>query len=366
MHLKSFTLTFISTAIIFSNVAIANTTTYKINDSSATTAFWTPERMRDAEPMDLPRVDHNSVKKISINDLKKQFEDGPIGRDGSPPSINLIPNTQQYFQPKIDDTVSTFDVGTLNEQFTSAQLTPTTAVTAYPYRSVGKLFFTTPTGNKTCSASLIAPRVVLTAGHCVHNGNASASGWFSNFMFVPAYNNGVAPFLTWSASYIASTNSWVNGGGIVPNAADWGMLEITDQSVNGTITKVGNVAGWLGWLTLSTIPNHATMLGYPAAFDSGQQMHQVLAQSALAVAPNNAEYGSDMSLGAGGGPWIQNFGLASSGQTGGQNPARTRVVGVTSYGFNDSTSLGNGSSIFDNTNFIGLFNFICGHQSGNC
>lgn len=365
MYLKTFTLTLISASILLSSAAMANTIVHKINDPAATMAYWTPERMRDAEPMDLPRVDPKNVKKLSISELKKQFEGDPVGRDGSPPSVDITPDTHQIFQPKMQDNVTSLDVGTLSEQFTSAQLTPTSAVTTYPYRAAGKLFFTTPTGNKTCSASVISPRVVFTAGHCVHNGNGSATGWFSNFMFVPAFNNGTAPYLSWSASFISSIGIWTNGGGTVPNAADWGMLEMNDQSINGTTTKLGNVVGWLGWQTLSTIPNHATILGYPVAFDSGQLMHQVLAQSAVAVAPNNAEYGSDMSLGAGGGPWIQNFGTASSGQTGGLNSARTRVIGVTSYGFNNTTSLGNGSSILDN-NFIGLFNFICGHQTGNC
>ena len=366
MHVKSFTLTLISASILLSNIAIAQNVVYKANDPAATVAYWTPERMRDAEPMDLPQVDPKSVKKLTINELKSQFEGVPIGKEGSPPSVDMTPDMHQYFQPKIKEYATTLDVGSLNEQFTSAQLTPTSAVTTYPYRAVGKLFFTTPSGNKTCSGSVISPRVVLTAGHCVHNGNGNSTGWYSNFMFVPAFNNGAAPYLTWHASYISSTSGWVSGGGTVPNAADWGMLEISDQVVNGTTTKLGSAVGFLGWLTLSTIPNHATILGYPAAFDSGQLMHQVLAQSALAVAPNNAEYGSDMSLGAGGGPWIQNFGTASTGQTGGLNSARTRVIGVTSYGYNNTTSLGNGSAIFDNTNFVSLYNFICAHQTGNC
>jgi hypothetical protein len=323
--------------------------------------------MQNAQPMDLPQVDPKNVKKLSLSELKSQFKGDPIAKDGAPPSIEMTPDMHPLFQPIMDVSEKpSFDVGTLNEQFTSAQLTPTTAVTTYPYRAVGKLFFTTPSGNKTCSAAVIAPRIVLTAGHCVHNGNGAASGWYTNFMFVPAFNNGAAPYLSWNASYISTTNGWFTGGGTVPNAADWGMLEMADQAVSGTTTQIGNAVGWLGFLTLSTIPNHATMLGYPVAFDSGQLMHQVLAQSAQAVAPNNAESGSDMNLGAGGGPWIQNFGTASTGQNGGKNATRNRVVGVTSYGYNDTTSLGNGSSILDNTNFIGLYNYVCGLQTGNC
>lgn len=377
MPIKAFHFALISTSIIFVNTTFANNMNsviaHEVNGPELIKAYWTPERMRDAEPMELPRTDPKNVKKISISKMKSQFGGTRTGEDGAPPSIEIQPDMHQYFQPMIHKElqhkeVASFDAidtGTVQEQFTSAQLTPTTSVTVYPYRAAGKLFFTTPNGNKTCSASVIKQRIVLTAGHCVHSGNNSSTGWYTNFMFVPAFNNGAAPFLTWSVSYKATTNIWYNSAGKVPNAADWGMLEIIDQPVNGVSTRIGNLVGWLGWQSLSTIPNHATILGYPNAFDNGQLMHQVLAQSATEVAPNNAEYGSDMSFGAGGGPWIQNFGSASTGQTGGLNPGRNRVIGVTSYGFNNTTSLANGSSILDN-NFVGLLNFVCNHKSGNC
>jgi len=364
MHLKSFTLTLLSSAILLSSAAVAQSlVAYKADNAAATIAYWTPERMANAKALDLPTIDRKNEKQLSLNELRAQFVGEPIGHEGAPPSVNIKPNTHQLFHPTQNSSVQPLDVGSLGEQFTSAELTPTTAVLSYPYRAAGKLFFTTPNGNATCSAAAISPRIVLTAGHCVHNG---IGAFYSNFMFVPAFSNASAPYMTWAASYIATTNVWASGGGTIPNAADWGMLEMVDQNINGTTTSLGNLVGWFGFLTLSTIPNHSTILGYPNAFDSGQQMHQVLAQSAVAVAPNNAEYGSDMSTGAGGGPWVQNFGAASSGQNGGSNAARNRIVGVTSYGFNDTTSLGNGSSILDNTNFVGLYNFICNHQTGNC
>lgn len=364
MHLKSFTLTLIGSAVLFSNAAMANPlVAYKVNNAEATIAYWTPERMAQAKSLDLPKVDRKNEKQLSLSELKAQQSGDPIDHEGSPPSVEFEPDNHQLFQPIDDIKAQPLDVGSLNEQFTSAQLTPTSASSVYPYRAVGKLFFTTPNGNATCSGAVIAPRVVLTAGHCVHNGKGN---WYSNFMFVPAFSNGSAPYSSWTSTYMASTGTWVNGGGTVPNSADWAMIEIADQSVSGTTQSLGRVTGWLGFLTLSTMPNHSTILGYPTAFDNGQLMHQVSAQSSVAVAPNNAEYGSDMGSGAGGGPWIQNFGAASSGQSGGLNAVRNRIVGVTSYGFNDTTSLGNGSSILDNTNFISLYNFICAHQSGNC
>lgn len=367
MHLKPFTLSLISASIIFSNMAMANPSIMsKVTEPAVIQAYWTPERMQSATPMDLPQANPNKVIKVSVEEMQSHFKGSPEGKEGFKPAVEPIPEMRQMFEPITSNTkANNLDAGTLNQLFTSAQLTPASAFTSYPYRTAGKVFFTTPAGNKYCSGVLIAQRIVLTAGHCVHNGNGLSSGWYSNWSFVPAFNNGSAPYLTWNASAVYATGTWVSGGGGVPNAGDWATLELADQVISGATTKIGNYVGYLGWLTLSTIPNHATMLGYSGQLDSGQILHQVTAESAVAVAPNNAEYGSDMNIGAGGGPWIQNFGNASVGQTGGTNPARNRVIAVASYGYNDTTTLSNGASIL-NSDFVSLYNTACARLAGNC
>jgi len=330
-------------------------------------SYWTPERMRAATPMDLPQADLNSVTKLSEKELMEKYANlKPQRTEAAPPTVNVQPQNTQLFQPILKNTKSSpRDAGSLKEQFSSSQLVPVSADQTYPYSTVGRLFFTTPNGDKTCSGAVIANRIVLTAGHCLHNGNNSSTGWYSNFMFIPAYHNGTAPFSQWTNATSIVTTVWYSGGGKVPNASDIAMLEMQDLTIGGAAKTIGSVVGKLGTQTLSTIPNHAHMLGYPDNLDNGQLMHQVTAQSALAVAPNNAEYGSDMNLGAGGGPWVQNFGVASVGQTGGTNPGRNLVIGVTSYGYNNTTTLANGSSILDAT-FTSMYNFVCGLQTGNC
>ena len=220
-------------------------------------------------------------------------------------------------------------------------------------------------GDFVCSASVIRPRVVLTAGHCVHSGSGSESGFYTNFLFVPAFRDGNAPYKTWDWSFAAVTSTWANGGGTVPNAADYAMLEIKDQVVGDTAQRIGNITGYLGYQTLSLIPNHSHLLRYPCNLDRCQKMHQVTSQSARSVSPNNAEYGSDMLGGSSGGPWVQNFGAYAAGQTGGLNSGLNRVVGVTSYGYINTAIRAQGSSIFDER-FISLLDTVCGHQTGNC
>jgi V8-like Glu-specific endopeptidase len=367
MHLKSLTL--VLGSIICTNAAMASTqppVMLKQNtDPQAVLDYWTPERMQEAVPMDLPIVNQSSARQVPADQIMQKYKgQKPEVHYGALPSVEVMPDTRQIIKPRMSDKQNggqLQDTGTLNEQFSSQRLVPLSADLSYPYTTVGKLYFTTPSGNKTCSGVVINDRVVATAGHCMYSG----TGWYGNWMFVPAYRDGTTPFQKWAYQSGAVPGTWYNGGGKIPNAGDFGCLAFKDQTINGAVVKLANVVGKIGFQTLSTIPNHAHILGYPGNLDNGEKMHQVTAQSAVAVSPNNAEYGSDMSLGAGGGPWIQNFGPASTGQTGGTNPARNMLIGITSYGFNDTYSFGNGSSIL-NDDFTSLYQFVCGQAAGNC
>ena len=82
---------------------------------------------------------------------------------------------------------------------------------AYPFRVVGLL------GNH-CTATLIAPRVVLTAGHCVFSqGGPGVGDWIADLSFKPAHDSGLVPqdpygTLDWvSATTVTGwtvSNSW--------------------------------------------------------------------------------------------------------------------------------------------------------------
>jgi V8-like Glu-specific endopeptidase len=344
------------------------------NNASATSVddYWTPERMQNAKPMPLPQVDRRSVKIMPTPDATQQkLNDGDSG-DGAPPEGYTPPEHRQLFKPLTQSFNSSHtkvmpnDRGTSNEQFSSSRLVPLTADLSYPYSTVGKLFFTIPNkGNYVCSASVLRPRVILTAGHCVHSGSGGSAGFYGNFKFVPAFRDGAAPYQTWNWAYAITTSTWATGGGTVPNAADYAMIEAGDNRVGDVTRTIGSVTGYLGWQTQALIPNHAHLLGYPCNLDSCQKMHQVTAQSAKNISPNNVEYGSDMGGGSSGGPWVQNFGSYSTGQTGGLNAGLNRIVGVTSYGYISTDPKAQGSAIPD-SRFVNILNTICAHRAGNC
>jgi hypothetical protein len=94
-------------------------------------------------------------------------------------------------------------------------------------------------------------------------------------------------------------------------------------------------------------------------------MHQVTAGAFRNTSPNNVEYGSDARGGSSGGPWIQNFGVVSVGQTGGVNSGVNRVVGVTSYGYVSTDPKVQGASVPD-SRWVELWNLVCGRRAGNC
>lgn len=363
---------FLSTIFLYSTAlfAIDDIGPYVVKESSQTILdYWTPERMLNAKPMPLPRVDFNSINESKLtNPLANEPS---VSKDSFPPTVQIKPDMKPLYKVitqslSENETYSKLDNGSSNLQFSSSQLVPISADLTFPYSAVGKLFFTIPNeGNFVCSASVIDNRVVLTAGHCVHSGANGQNGFHKNWMFIPAFRDGAAPLQRWTAVFADSTSTWKTGGGGVPNAADYGMLEMSDNVVNSTTQKIGNVTGKLGFATQKLTPNHAHLLGYPCNLDNCQKMHQITAQNGPAGGSNTVRYGSDMAGGSSGGPWVQNFGIAAGGQTGGRNPLMNKVIGVTSYGSTDRSVMAQGASNFDQR-FTDLFNLVCRHRAGNC
>jgi len=335
-----------------------------VGAQAAAREYWTPERMRNAKPLPLPRA--SAAPMPLLPDETARAAAAPSrSAAGKPPSVQVTPDLQPLFEPLPDDQsggVEAQDVGSRGAQFSSSRVFPDGATTTYPYRAIGKLFFTKPGGGDfICSAAVQRRRVVTTAGHCVHAGNGNANAYYTNFQFVPAYRSGIAPYGRWTPVFVATTQAWINGGATFPNAADFAMFDMADR--NGS--KIGDVTGYLGYLTNKLRPNHAHLVGYPANLDSGERMHQVAAQSFAADGPNAVVYGSDMTGGSSGGPWIQNLGVPAVGQTGGTNALGNVLIGVTSYGPVASGVLYQGSSI-PAAAFTALLTQVCGRRAGNC
>jgi V8-like Glu-specific endopeptidase len=340
-----------------------NTVSITNNDPANTLRYWTPEKLRNAKPLALPQSNINALP--SIQRITSPSAEQSVRGNGKRPTVDLAPDLKPLFEPLVEIENNTaqqpFNVGTQRAYFTSSRVIPPSADVYYPYRAVGKLFFRTPQGNSICSAAVLRPRIILTAGHCVHRGNGGSTGFYSNFVFIPAYRNGVAPLQRWSATRVITTSSWATGNARVPNSADFAIIEVADVSSR----RIGDVTGYFGYQTSRLLPNHTTMLGYPANHDSGEIMHKVNAESFGSGGNNTVLYGSDMRGGSSGGPWVMNFGELAAGQADGQERSPNIIVGVTSYGPTPIGPLYQGSSVL-NSEFTSILNTACGWNSRNC
>lgn len=329
--------------------------------------YWTPERFKAAKPLDLPKASPEAMR----NQFEATNSTTPAGRSGSPPKVSAAVSARQLFVPDAPAvTVQPFARGTSAADYTSTQVfplftgaaAPYSADRAYPHRAAGKLFFSINNVPYVCSASVIGARILATAGHCVHSG--TASGYYGNFVYVPSYRDGVAPFLSWTPRVVRATATWIGGGGGVPNAADYAMMEMNDQPYGGVVRRIGEVTGWFGWQTVSLARNHTSKLGYPMNLDSGEKMQNVMSSNFQNVAPNTVTYGSDARGGGSGSAWVQNLEIVSAGQDG-LNTGSNRVVGITSYGPVDPAIKYTGSSILDNR-WSTMYSDLCALRAGNC
>lgn len=335
-------------------VSIAN------DNVTMSSGYWTPERMRGAQPYPLPGASETRVTGTAGPSAAGASQSSP----SRAPSYNGPLLDVQLHAPvakatgTADQAVAPEAAGTAGLRFTTERVVPMAQLRGtYPWRAVGKLFFTgAQGGNFVCSASVVRHRVVATAGHCVYD--TAVNRFHTNFLFVPGYDNGASPFGSFGWSFAATTASWVAGNGSVPNAADFGVIVAADKVVGGVPRRIGELTGWLGWKTLSLVGNNVSANGYPVNLDSGLRLQRTSAHVLRTAVPNSAEMGSDQRGGSSGSAWVQDWGLASVGQ-----PARELggnvMVGITSYGPVALTPRYQGSSILNNE-WVAIWNLACG------
>ncbi|HLL27906.1 MAG TPA: trypsin-like serine protease [Xanthobacteraceae bacterium] len=217
---------------------------------------------------------------------------------------------------------------------------------SYPLRWAGKFFFSKPgEGDYICSAQFIAPRIVLTAAHCVRDDNTGQ--WYRDFEFDLQYERGkttqkLTPkcFATWSG--------WVHGSSDDDDRFwhfDYAML------LTGEDSKTGNF-GWQYNYDPAQYPK-AYKVGYPADILDGEVIQ---VDGGPLTAPETRpglvrlEHGNPNNTGgSSGGAWVGNYSTSLTQDS-------NRVISVTSHHVNDETTVSFGPE-FDQ-NFKGLMDFV--------
>jgi V8-like Glu-specific endopeptidase len=331
-------------------------------------AYWTPARLLNAKVMK-PSPGPRWAPAEATLDLTTPT----IAASGSPPTEDaasdlaevVLPGGGTAQAPDQDQVSPADDLG--HGLFTESRVFPVPAQTAqypYPASTVGALFYHDPRtgGDGRCSASVLRPRIILTAGHCVVKASTSSNGryFYTNFAFYPSYNTGAAPVGVWGWQFADVENAWYFSDNTWPNSEDWAMLVATD---NAQAQKLGNITGWLGYVTGAISSNHLTIVGYPCNLDSCNLMQRNDAQTFASGGSNTWILGSATQGGVSGGPWVQDFGVVPVGspplQSGGN-----LVAAVNSYGPTGGNGY-SGASQF-NGDFLSLLNEVCAHNPGNC
>jgi V8-like Glu-specific endopeptidase len=177
-----------------------------------------------------------------------------------------------------------------------------------PVSHIGKVFFTSGGLNYVCSGNSVVSgnkSTVATAGHCVNEGPGA---FVTNFVFVPAYLNGAAPYGKWAATSLYVPTQWSSAGDMQYDTGFAVVAPSKGVTLADTVGASGVEFNAARGLTYKSF-------GYPAAapFD-GESL-----KSCSGTAINdryNPQFNTqgipcDMTGGSSGGPWF--IGTSSNG-----------------------------------------------------
>lgn len=239
--------------------------------SAGAAEYWTPERMASAIPGDV-------------------LADKALARGNRSPAAAVEKGASTQISGK------------------AARGKTTLHASESPVATIGKVFFTMGGSNYVCSGNSVASTnksTVSTAGHCVNEGPGAFA---TNFVFVPAYLNGAAPYGKWAARALYTTTQWSSAGDMQYDTGFAVVSPLNGQNLSDVVGASGVQFNAARGLTYKSY-------GYPAAtpFD-GQSL--ISCTGPASDDPNNPQFNAqgipcDMTGGSSGGPWF--IGTSSAG-----------------------------------------------------
>jgi V8-like Glu-specific endopeptidase len=294
-----------------------------VTPTQALDAYWTPERMRAAKPVE----GDATYQAATTAYLSKVSADQKAGRKA--PTNDGPARSTDGVASKALATAATAVTATVPVTAAYQPNAPYYTPVAY---TQGKVFFTNGAYNYQCSGTIINSEgkdTVWTAGHCVHSG--SGGSWHTNWTFVPAYDTSLPnprPYGTWSAYQLWSRTAWTGSSdfsqdmGVAIMNTNWGWHIVDYFGGQGLTVNRGKSGVW------------ENAFGYPAEspYDGGHLQECWGSTSpewdAWLVWSQTDKISCDMTRGSSGGAWLADFN-GSWGRLNGVNSRIDRIVGPT-------------------------------------
>ncbi|MEU9110569.1 peptidase [Streptomyces sp. NPDC048483] len=239
-------------------------------------SFWTPERMRAATPLDLLPVAPGALTKSlrsGVERLVKPTKPGLPGLDALKGALKgVLPQTGG----------------------------PWTGGGAH-VKTTGRVFFTYQGRQASCSGDAVTSAnksTVITAGHCVKLEGA----WHTNWVFVPGYHDGQAPYGKWAADKTLSTPQWTKSEDI-----NYDVGAAVVAPLGGK--KLTDVVGGQGLAFNSGYNKQMYAFGFPAAapYDGSKLIYCSGTTIKDPLLSNDHGLPCNMTGGSSGGPWFTSF-----------------------------------------------------------
>ncbi|MFJ8668231.1 trypsin-like serine peptidase [Streptomyces sp. NPDC093600] len=230
--------------------------------------FWTPARMRAAAPLDLDATPGALAR---------------VARSATPTTI-----------------APTASPTTITPTAFPQQGGPWTGGGAV-VKTSGRVFFTFNGRTASCSGNAVTSQnasTVITAGHCVKYQGA----WHTNWVFVPAYDNGSAPYGQWTATKTLTTPQWEASEDI-----NYDVGAAVVAPLNGQ--KLTSVTGAQGIQFNGGYNKPMYAFGFPAAspYDGSKLIHCSGNSSKDFLFSQDHSLACNMTGGSSGGPWFTGF-----------------------------------------------------------
>ncbi|HET6500458.1 MAG TPA: peptidase [Amycolatopsis sp.] len=231
-----------------------------VSGDQAAAKFWTPANMRAATPLDGPLR--------TVTDLVDSAARG------------------------LPAVIAPVAASTAGAPWTEGGKVTTTA---------GRVFFLFNGAKASCSGDAVTSgnkSVVITAGHCVKYQGT----WHTDWVFVPGYDNGNAPYGVWTASKTLTTPQW--------NAGEDLNYDVGAAVVNPLDGRyLTDVVGGQGIAFNQSRGQQMYSFGYPAAspYDGTKLIYCAGTAFTDFIQSDDNGLRCDMTGGSSGGPWFLGF-----------------------------------------------------------